>query len=223
MAEQTASTTPKETGPLRVLIVDDHDLLREGLKRVVDDEPDIEVVGEAEDASQALAILRKKGFDVALVDINLPGTNGIDLLKAIKREWPRLPVLMLTAAPEEHYAVWAIKSGASGYLSKDHAVEQLALAIRKAATGSKYITPSVAERLANQIDALQPSTTDFLSEREIEVLKLIAQGKSTSQIGEALSLSTKTIGTYRTRIQQKTGLRSNAELARFAMERKLLT
>lgn len=211
------------TRQLQVLIVDDHDLVREGLKRVVEDEPDISVAAEAENFEQAMSALRRQAIDAVLVDINLPDINGIDLLKAIKREWPRIPVLILTAAPEEHYAVWAIKSGASGYLSKDHAVERLALAIRKVAAGGRYITASVAERLAEQIDMLQPSALPALSQRELDVLRLIAVGRSTSQIALALQLSDKTVGTYRTRIQQETGVRTNAELARYALDHKLVS
>lgn len=208
----------REQRKIRVLIVDDHDLVRAGLRHVITDEHDIEVVGEAVNAAAALAALKSLPVDVALIDINLPDTSGIHLLKIVKESWPTLPVLILTAAPESHYAMTAVKAGASGYLNKDHAVEHLVPAIRKACAGGKYITERVAEELALQLDALQPGTGATLSARELEVLRQIAQGRSTSQIAEALHLSAKTVGTYRERIQQKTGLRSTAELTRFALD-----
>lgn len=208
---------------IRVLIVDDHDLVRVGLTHVVNDQPDMEVAGEASSAAEALELLKSTPLDLALIDINLPDSSGITLLKQVKDSWPALPVLILTAASESHYAMSAVKSGASGYLSKDHAVEHLVPAIRKAIAGGKYITPRVAEQLAQHLDDHQHGVGAELSLREVEVLRQIAQGRSTSQIADNLNLSAKTVGTYRERIQHKTGLRTTAELTRFALSRNYLS
>jgi DNA-binding NarL/FixJ family response regulator len=213
--------TTAKTTPIRILIVDDHGLVREGLKRLLDEESDIEVVGEASNASQALRLLAADKVDVAVVDINLPDKTGLDLLETIKRDWPNINVLIVSAAPEEHYAVRAIRLGASGYLSKDGALELLVPAIRALAVGGKYITQKVAELLANQVRGGSAAEGTF-TDRELEVLKLIAQGKSTSQIAEVLHLSDKTVGTYRIRIQDKVGVKSNAELTRYALEHRIL-
>ncbi len=207
--------------PIKILIVDDHGLVREGLKRLLDEEGDIEVMGEAADVAQALVLLDAHAMDVAVVDINLPGKTGLDLLETIKRDWPKVNVLIISAAPEEHYAVRAIRLGASGYLSKDGALELLIPAIRTVAAGGKHITQKVAELLANQVRGANSSEGTF-TDRELEVLKLISQGRSTSQIAQLLHLSDKTVGTYRVRIQDKTGLKSNAELTRYALEHRIL-
>ncbi len=213
-------TTAKPT-PIRILIVDDHGLVREGLKRLLDEENDIEVVGEASNVSQALRLLAADKMDVAVVDINLPDKTGLDLLETIKRDWPNINVLIVSAAPEEHYAVRAFRLGASGYLSKDGALELLVPAIRALAAGGKYITQKAAVLLANQVRGGSAAEGTF-TDRELEVLKLIAQGKSTSQIAEILHLSDKTVGTYRIRIQDKVGVKSNAELTRYALEHRIL-
>lgn len=210
-----------ESQKIRVLIVDDHGLVREGLKRLVNDARDIVVAGEAANARDALALFHNYPFDVALLDINLPDMTGVELLRAIKQGWPSTMVLMLSAAPEEHYAVRAVQEGASGYLTKDGALDELAVAIRHIAKGGKHITPRVAELLANQVGG-STAARPVLTDRELEVLRHIATGHSTSQIAELMHLSDKTIGTYRTRIQQKTGLKSNAELARYAIENRLV-
>ena len=206
---------------IRILIVDDHGLVREGLKRLLEEESGIEVVAEAASTSQALELLGNCAVDVAIVDINLPDKTGLDLLETIKREWPNINVLIISAAPEEHYAVRAIRFGASGYLSKDGALELLIPAIRSIAAGGKYISQKVAELLANQIRGASASKSVF-TDRELEVLKLIASGKSTSQIAQALHLSDKTVGTYRMRIQDKTGVKSNAEMTRYALDHRIL-
>lgn len=206
---------------IKILIVDDHGLVREGLKRLLDEEDDIDILGEAADVSQALHLLDAHVVDVAIVDINLPDKTGLDLLDTIKREWPKVNVLIISAAPAEHYAVRAIRLGASGYLSKDGALDLLIPAIRSVAAGGKYITQTVAELLANQVRGANSSQGTF-TDRELEVLKHIAQGKSTSQIAQQLHLSDKTVGTYRIRIQDKTGLKSNAELTRYALQHRIL-
>ena len=213
--------TTEKMAPIRILIVDDHGLVREGLKRLLDEEGDIEVIGEASNASQALALLERCTVDVAVVDINLPDKTGLDLLETIKRDWSTVNVLIISAAPEEHYAVRAIRQGASGYLSKDGALELLVPAIRSIAVGDSYITKKVAELLAKQVRGTVAAEGTFTG-RELEVLKLIAQGKSTSQIAQTLHLSDKTVGTYRVRIQDKTGVKSNAELTRYALDHRIL-
>ncbi len=206
---------------IRILIVDDHGLVREGLKRLLDEEVDIQVMGEATSAGEALLLLGTLAIDVAVVDINLPDKTGLDLLETIKRDWPKVSVLIVSAAPEEHYAVRAIRLGASSYLSKDGALELLVPAIRTIAVGESYITKKVAELLAKQVRGAVASEGAF-TDRELQVLKLIAQGKSTSQIAQALHLSDKTVGTYRVRIQDKTGVKSNAELTRYALDHRIL-
>ena len=179
----------KASPKLRVLIVDDHRIVREGLKRIVQDEGDIQVAGEAAESLAALALLRSHPFDVALLDINLPGRSGMDLLKIVKAELPALPVLILSASPEEQYGVRALRDGASGYLSKDCVSESLVTAIRKVARGGKYISPTLAEHLARQFIAVESAAQESLTDREIGVLQLIASAKSTKQIADSLHLS----------------------------------
>lgn len=208
---------------IRVLLVDDHEVVRNGLRMMLSAYSDIAVVAEAADANEALRCLREGEFDVVLCDISLPGRSGLDLLKMIKTEWPTLAVLILTMYREDMYAVRAVKQGAAGYLTKDAGEEVLAAAIRKVASGGRYMTPTVAEKLAGAVDG----TTDrpaheTLSEREFQVLLLIAQGKSLNDIADTLFISAKTITGYRRRVLDKLGLTSNAQLARYALEHGLL-
>jgi DNA-binding NarL/FixJ family response regulator len=205
------------------LIVDDHGIVREGLKRIACAEQGIEVTGEAANTTAALDLLRSQPYDVVVLDINLPGRSGMDLLKIIKSELPSLPVVMLSASPEEQYAVRALRDGASGYLTKDAAPDCLVAAILKVASGGRYISPALAEHLADHCVAADVPQNDALTDRELQVLKLIASGKSTSQIAEELHLSPKTVGTYRARIQGKSGIRSNAQLTRYALELGILS
>ncbi len=213
--------TIAQTTQIRIIVVDDHGLVREWLNRLLDEDAGIDVVGEASTAGQALLLLETINVEVVVLDINWPDQNGIELLEKIKRDWPDTNVLIISDAPEEHYAVRAIRFGASGYLSKDGALELLIPAIRSVAAGGKYISQKVAELLANQIRGASASKSVF-TDRELEVLKLIASGKSTSQIAQALHLSDKTVGTYRMRIQDKTGVKSNAEMTRYALDHRVL-
>ena len=211
------------TTKLQVLLVDDHAVVRGGLRLILDQTDDMEVASEAEDAEQAILMIRQSEFDVALVDIGLPGKGGLDLLKQIKTERPKLAVLMLSMYAEEVYAVRALKAGASGYLTKNSPPSTLLAAIRKVASGGKHVSPALLERLAVEVGRGRKSDSEALSDREIEVLRRIASGESLNQIAEALYLSPKTVTTYRARIVEKTGLHSNAELTRYALEKGMLS
>lgn len=207
----------------KILIADDHELLRRGLKTILEEAfPDL-VVGEAADARQAVEAVEKKGWDVVLLDINMPGRSGLDALQEIKRARPELPVVVLSVFPEKDYAVRAFKLGASGYVSKQSASGELLAAIRKALAGGRYVTPALAEALAATVAGSTPAVPhETLSNRELQVLRMVALGKPLKEIAAELSLSEKTIGTYRMRISQKLGLSTNVELARYALQHKLV-
>ena len=208
---------------LQILLVDDHAVVRGGLQLLLAQTGDMEVAGEAENAEQAIQLVRQGEFDVALVDIGLPGKGGLDLLKQLKAERPHLAVLMLSMYAEEVYAVRALKAGASGYLTKNSPPATLLAAIRKVAGGGKHVSPALLERLAVEVGRGGKSGSEVLSDREVEVLRRIASGESLNQIAEALYLSPKTVTTYRSRIVEKTGLHSNAELTRYALEKGMLS
>ena len=208
---------------IRVLIADDHAIVREGLKQIIGDSALITVAGEAENAQQAIQKVREGGFDVLLLDISMPDRNGIDVLKQVKKELPSLPVLMLTMHREDQYAIRAMKAGASGYLTKQSAPSELVNALQLVATGRKYITPSLAEEMANQIgDDPGKPLHETLSDREYQTLIMIASGKTVTEIAAELALSVKTISMYRARLLQKMRLRHNAELTHYAMRHKLV-
>jgi len=208
---------------IRVLIADDHELVRRGVRGLLkDDFPGI-VFGEALDAKQTLAAVEKKPWDLVLLDINMPGRNGLDVLQDLRRLYPELPVIILSAFPEKDYAMRAFKLGAAGYVSKESASGELLAAARKALAGGRYVTPALAEALAATVAGENPvAPHDLLSNRELQVLRLVALGKSLKAIAAELSLSEKTVGTYRTRISQKMNLSSNVELARYATLHKLV-
>ena len=208
---------------IRVLIADDHAIVREGLKQIIGDSALITVAGEAENAQQAIQKVREGGFDVLLLDISMPDRNGIDVLKQVKKELPSLPVLMLTMHREDQYAIRAMKAGASGYLTKQSAPSELVNALQLVASGRKYITPSLAEEMANLMgdDPAKP-LHETLSDREFQTLIMIASGKTVTEIAVELSLSVKTISMYRARLLQKMRLRHNAELTHYAMRHKLV-
>jgi two-component system invasion response regulator UvrY len=208
---------------MRVLIVDDHAIVRRGLRELLSDEFRGAAFGEASDAREALEQLRTKEWDVALLDITLPGKSGLDLLKELKVEWPKLPVLVLSAHSEDQFAVRALKAGAGGYMTKESAPEELARAIRKILAGGRYVSPALAEQLALGV------TKDFsrtpherLSDREYEVMSRIASGKTVTEIAEELSLSAKTISTYRTRVLEKLGVKNNAKIVQYAIRNGLV-
>ncbi|MBI5783952.1 MAG: response regulator transcription factor [Rhodocyclales bacterium] len=209
---------------IHVLIADDHAIVRQGLKQILSETEDLIVAGEADDGVEALQLARQQEWNVFLLDVSMPNRNGIDTLKQLKKEFPKLPVLILSMHPEEQYAVRALKAGASGYLTKQSAPEQLVTAIRQVAGGRKYVSPTVAMQLADAIandsDSEQPPH-ELLSDREYEVLKLIATGKTLTQIAEELNLAVATISTFRARILTKLGLSSTAELIRYGLEHGL--
>ena len=208
--------------PIRVLLVDDHAIARNGVRLMLSAADDIRVDGEACNAAEALERVVAQEFDVALLDITMPGKNGLDLLKQLRGERPKLAVLMLSTYSEDIYAVRALKLGAAGYLTKDAPTAALVAAVRKAAAGGKYVSPAMLEKLASLIGGGGGGNHEALSNRELEVLKLIAAGESLVRIGETLHLSPNTVTTYRSRILEKMGLDSNAELTRYALEHGLI-
>ncbi len=211
--------------PVRVLVADDHAIIREGLKQIIADSGDFAVNGEAETGLQAIQQARSGAFDIVLLDISLPDRNGIDVLKQLKRELPTLPVLILTMHREDQYAIRALKAGASGYLNKQGAPAELVNALREVTAGRKYITPALAQELANQVgsgdDSGKPSH-ETLSDREYQTLVMIASGKTVGEIAAELALSVKTVSMYRSRLLQKMKLRHNAELTHYAIRHKLV-
>jgi two-component system invasion response regulator UvrY len=208
---------------IRVLIADDHAIVREGLKQIIGDGGDLIVAGEAANGQQALQRLRTADIDVLLLDISLPDRNGIDILKQAKKEHPALAVLILTMHREDQYAIRAMKAGASGYLNKQSAPAELVTALRDVASGRKYISPSLAQELANRIgsDAAHPPH-EYLSDREYQTLVMISSGKTVGNIADELSLSVKTISMYRSRLLQKMKMRHNAELTHYAIRYRLV-
>jgi DNA-binding NarL/FixJ family response regulator len=208
---------------IRVLLADDHAIVRAGLKEILAATGDIAVAAEAASGNEALAQVRAAEFDVAVLDMSMPGRSGIELIKLVKEARPKLRVLVLTMHREEQYAVRALRAGASGYLTKESAADQLVAAIRRIAAGGAYVSAETAERLAQgaggQGDA-PPHT--LLSDREFQVFRLIVDGKSVGAIAKQLSLSVKTVSTHKTRILEKLGLGGTAELVRYALEHKLL-
>ena len=209
---------------MKVLFVDDHAIFRRGLTQIIGDSFDKVEIGEAGMASEAMRLVRDGNWDLAVLDISLPDRSGIELLKQIKTEKPKLPVLMLSMYAEDQYAVRAMRAGAAGYLTKESAPDELAAAVRKVAGGGRYITASLAERLAMALDDnTDRPPHESLSDREYQVLSLIASGKTASEIAEELKLSVKTISTYRTRILEKMGMKHNAELTHYAIKNELIS
>lgn len=210
---------------IRILIADDHAVVRRGLRQIVSEEPDLVVDGEAHSGQEALTLAREQHWDLVMLDISMPGRGGLDVLKELKQERPGLPVLVLSMHPEEQFAVRALRLGASGYMTKDSAPEELVRAIRKVVTGGRYVSASLAERLAGNLAPERQAERplhEVLSEREFLVMRLIASGKSVTDIANELALSVKTISTYRARILEKMGMKSNAELTRYAISNQLV-
>jgi DNA-binding NarL/FixJ family response regulator len=207
----------------KILIADDHELMRRGIKDILAEVFEELRIGEAGDARQALELAQKQAWDVVLLDINMPGRSGMDVLQDLKNLYPALPVVVLSAFPEKDYAVRAFKLGASGYVCKQSASEELLAAIKKALAGGRYVTPLLGEALAATLAGETPvAPHELLSNRELQVLRMVALGKALKEIAAELSLSEKTIGTYRMRIAQKMGLSTNVELARYATLHKLV-
>ena len=207
---------------INILIVDDHAVVRQGLKKILSEEPDMAVLDEAESAEQLMEIIGAKKWDIIILDITMRGKSGLDVLHQLRHDYPHIPVLFLSMLPEEQFAVRALQAGAAGYMTKGAPPEELAKAIRKIYAGGKYISSSVAEKLANQLDRrIQQLPHEKLSEREFQVFCKIASGKPLTNIGEELNLSVKTVTTYRTRVLEKMNMRSNAELIRYGIEHQL--
>lgn len=210
---------------INIFITDDHMLVREGLKKILKQSTiDIKVTGEASDGNGLLGQLKKADPDLVILDIALPGKNGLEVLKDIKQRYPKLPVLMLSMHPEERFAVRSLKAGAAGYLTKSSISEELVKAIRKIVTHKKkYISPSVAEQLANRVDLNNNEPLhESLSDREFQVLCMIGTGKEVSEIADKLSISIQTVHTYRKRIKEKMKLKSNVEITRYALKNGLI-
>jgi DNA-binding NarL/FixJ family response regulator len=207
----------------RFLIADDHTVVRKGLKQILLEAFPSALIEEVIDAEGLLKMVFTKTWDVVITDISMPGRSGLEVLQQVKQHYPKLPVLVLSVHSEDLYALRVLKSGASGYLNKDSAPEQLVAAVNRVMQGKKYITPTIAEKLANSLDHdLDKLSHEYLSDREFEVLKLIAGGMAVSDIAFRLSLSVTTISTYRSRIMTKMNLRTNAELTLYAIEHKLI-
>ncbi len=210
---------------IRIAIVDDHAMVRAGLRQFFVDEVDFKVVAEAANGREALDIVRQGEVDVILLDISMPGQSGVDALAGIRARAPDLPVLILSGFPEEHYAITLLRQGASGYLNKDCDPEEIVKAIRTVVRGRKYITAGIAERLA---DNLAPGGSgdkpahELLSEREFQVFLRLARGEAIGQMAESMSLSVKTVSTYRTRVMEKLQLASNSDLTYYALKNGLI-
>jgi len=208
---------------IKILIADDHTMFREGLKHILAEYPDLVVTDEANNGQEVLDKIWKNNYDVVLLDITMPGMTGLEALKQLKNDRPKLPVLILSMHPEEQYAVRVLRAGASGYLTKESAPDELITAIRKISQGRKYITPSLAERLASEFEAdSEKPLHDILSDREYQVLRMIAEGKTVKHIAKELSLSIKTVSTYRTRIMEKMKMKTNAEVMHYVIKHHLL-
>jgi DNA-binding NarL/FixJ family response regulator len=209
---------------IKVVIADDHPFIREGIKKVVNGEMGMEIVGEAENGDELLAILKEKTPNILVLDITMPGESGLELLKKLNNLYPNLPVLVLSIHSEERFAIRALKAGAYGYLTKSSISDELIKAIRKITKENRrYITPEVAEQLASQVDmSKEAALHEELSDREFEVLRMIASGKEVNKIAEELSLSPQTIHTYRMRIKEKMNITSNVEMTRYAIENNLI-
>ena len=207
----------------RFLIADDHTVVRRGLKQILIESFPSALIEEVSDAEDLLKKVMKETWDVVISDISMPGRSGLEVLQQIRLDHPKLPVLILSVYPEEQYAIRVLKAGASGYLTKDSAPEELVKAINQLLLGKKYITSTIAEKLAGALEQdSEKKSHEYLSDREFEVMKQLAAGKSVSDIADKISLSVTTISTYRARIMTKMNLKTNADLTLYAIENKLL-
>lgn len=207
---------------LRFLIADDHAIVRKGLKQILLEEYPTAKIEEADDAETLASKCAGAEWDVVISDLNMPGRSGLDALKQIKQTSPQLPVLIMSMYPEDQYALRVLKSGAAGYLRKESIHDELIPAIQTVLNGRKFITPSIAEILAESLEIKTEQKHELLSNREFDVLKLLASGKSVSEIAEQFSLSVTTVSTYRSRVLEKMKMHSNADLTRYALEKKLI-
>ncbi|HUD46171.1 MAG TPA: response regulator transcription factor [Candidatus Baltobacteraceae bacterium] len=207
---------------MKILLADDHAVVRHGLKQILTDEFKRASFGEARNAAEALDLVWKQDWDVVVLDITMPGRSGLDALREIRKSKPRLPVLVLSMHPENQFAVRVLKAGASGYMTKESAPEQLVDAVKKVLGGGRYVSAALGETLAASLSNSHRAPQEKLSDREFQVLRLIASGKMATEIAKELSLSVKTISTYRARILEKMGMKNNAELMHYAIQHRLV-
>lgn len=208
---------------IRVLIADDHTVVRRGLMQIISETMDMEVADEASNGDEVLDLVRRNAYDVVVMDLNMPGRSGFEVLRQLTAEQPKLPLLVLSMHAEDQYAVRVLRAGAAGYLTKESAADQLVHAIRRVASGKKYMSPAVAEALLDRLDAkTEGPLHEALSDREFQVMRLLASGKTPTEIGEMLSLSVKTVSTYRARVLDKMHMKSNAELTHYAIKNNLV-
>ncbi len=208
---------------IKIFIADDHAIVRKGLKQIVSDTSDMVVDGEAANGHEALKKIRKNKYDVTVLDVSMPGMDGLDILKQLKIEKPNLPVLILSIHPEEQYAMRSLKAGASGYLTKESVPDELITAIRRIVRGGKYVSPTLAEKLASYLETdINKQLHETLSDREYQVMIMIAKGETITEIANELSLSVKTISTYRSRLLDKMKMKNNAKLTHYAIKHQLV-
>ena len=208
---------------MKILICEDHKIVRDGLRQILKQLPEITLIQEAADGEEAIIHLKNWTFDILLLDISLPGRSGLEVLQSVKRKWPLMNVLMLSMHPEEQYAIRALKLGASGYLTKDSASDELLYAVRKVSEGGKYISQSLGEDLAAALNSNKPPQKhENLSGREFEIMIKLANGKSLGEIGTELFISSKTVSTYRSRIMEKMDFKKNTQLTKYCIENNLL-
>lgn len=208
---------------MNILIADDHTIVRKGIRQILMEEFNEAVIEEVADGNEMLYKIRNEKFDIVISDISMPGRSGLESLKQVKEEFPKLPVLILSMHSEDQYAIRVLKAGASGYLTKDSAPEELVKAVKQIISTGRYISPAVADKLAENINLRSTEQLhESLSDREFEVLKMIGSGKTVSEIAQILSLSVNTISTYRVRILEKTKLHSNSEVMHYVLENKLV-
>jgi two-component system invasion response regulator UvrY len=207
---------------MRILIADDHPIFRAGLKEVLSKVKDVELIGEADNGQTVLLLTRKQRWDLVLLDVTMPGKDGLEVLQELRRERPKLPVLVLSAHSEDQLALRLLKSGAAGYLTKDKAPDFLLIAIRKVLRGEKYISESLAEKVTLDVISGESGSMPRLSNREYQVMRRIAAGKALKEIAQELFLSVRTVSTYRARVLEKLNLKTNTELIRYALQNKLV-
>ncbi|MEL6443107.1 MAG: response regulator transcription factor [Bacteroidota bacterium] len=207
----------------RVLIADDHAVVRRGLAEIVNEALDLKVTGQAADGEELVGLLRGGQGDLVVMDLKMPGLDGLDLVKQLRHEFPAMPILVMSMHPEDQFAVRVLRAGATGYLTKNSAPTDLVRAVRKVAEGRRYVSPQMAETLLDAMDSdPEEAPHEALSDREYQVLRLLASGKLINEISEELALSPKTVSTYRLRLLQKMNMKSNAEITRYALENDLI-
>ena len=215
--------TPEKESSIKVLVADDHEIVRQGLKTIISEHSDLSIAGEAENGNQVLKILKKTKVDVVLLDFDMPEKNGLDTLIELKALYPKLPVMILSIFPEDHYGTRFLKAGASGYLQKSSATDQLIDAIRKVFNGGKYISSALTDKLVTGLNKdKEQFLHESLTDREFQVFRLLATGKKLKEMADELCLSINTISTYRSRILQKMDLKSNADVIHYAINNKLI-